>query len=174
MTFMPTMPVPTFKAGAGRQPFAPIQNLPTSASPDKSQKTIPTSAKQGKRTQDRAPISTSLPKNVNIRQPHVSGRNIVNEDNSVLDESTTSIYARDEAELGLINAGAPAGPTSQVAAANKSKSLKRVRTVNKSTGLAMKERRRKGELDLPTRESIQHVAVLLRQRREAAERFHKF
>ena len=98
----------------------------------------------------------------------------MNEDNSVLDESTTSIYARDEAELGLINAGAPAGPTSQVAAANKSKSLKRVRTVNKSTGLAMKERRRKGELDLPTRESIQHVAVLLRQRREAAERFHKF
>lgn len=104
----------------------------------------------------------------------MSGRNIVNEDNSVLDESTMRIYARDKAELNLVNAGAPAGPTSAVAAENKSKSLKRVRTVIKSTGLAMKERRRKGELDLPTGESLQRVAILLRQRREAAERFHKF
>ena len=174
MPFMPIMPMSTFKASAGRQPFAPIQNLPASASPDRLQKIIPTSAKQGKRTQDRAPISASSPKNANIRQPHMSGRNIVNEDNSVLDESTMRIYARDKAELNLVNAGAPAGPTSAVAAENKSKSLKRVRTVIKSTGLAMKERRRKGELDLPTGESLQRVAILLRQRREAAERFHKF
>jgi len=97
----------------------------------------------------------------------MSGRNTVNDDNSILDKSTGGIYARDKAEF-------PVGPTSPVAAENKPKSLKRVRTVNKSVGLAMKERRRKGELDLPTRESLQHVAVLLRQRREAAERFHKF
>lgn len=87
-------------------------------------------------------------------------------------DASTSSYSRVNAEL--MNASTPASVMSPVASENRPVSLKRVRTVNKLAGLAMKDRRRKGELDLPTQETLQYVAVLLRKRRAAAERFHKF
>ncbi|KAF8718991.1 hypothetical protein AX14_010655 [Amanita brunnescens Koide BX004] len=166
---MSFMPVLASNASAGRQPFAQISNLPipTPSEPNVSRTPIRTSAKQGKWPRGRASISTVLPKDANTGQPQV-----VQEYNSALDESNTSLCSRDDADL--MNAGTLAGSASPVAPDNKPASLKRVRTVNKLAGLAMKERRRKGELDLPTRESLQHVAVLLKRRREAAERFFKF
>ena len=152
-------------ASAGRQPFAPIQNLRTPTLSNISHKSIRPSTKQGKWPQDCAPISTPLSKNANVCQPQAA-----QEQNSTVDESTGS--SRVNAEL--MNASTLASVMSPVAPENRPVSLKRIRTVNKLAGLAMKDRRRKGELDLPTQETLQHVTVLLRQRREAAERFYKF
>ena len=163
MSFTPVFAV---NASAGRQPFAPIQNLHIPTPSDISHRPIPQFAKQGKWSQDCAPISTPLPTNANICQPQAT-----QEHNSAVDESTSS-YSRVNAEL--MNASTPASVMSPVASENRPVSLKRVRTVNKLAGLAMKDRRRKGELDLPTQETLQYVAVLLRKRRAAAERFHKF
>lgn len=154
-------------ASAGRQPFAQIQNLHAPTPSTTSHKPFPPSAKPGKWSQDCAPISTLLPKNANICQPQAAQE----EHDSTGDEATGS-YSRGNAEL--MNEGTLASVMSPVASETRPASLKRVRTVNKLAGLAMKERRRKGELDLPTQETLQPVAALLRKRRAAAERFYKF
>ncbi|KAF8626098.1 hypothetical protein AX15_005082 [Amanita polypyramis BW_CC] len=169
-------------SGAGRQPFAPMQNLPTSAPWNKLRRNfIPAFTRQGEIPRASVSVCKPLSRNIDICQPRSFAPSM---DNSAADMSISSIYSQDntksiQAEVPAVRRsrdaikGEAAGAPSPVAAEDGTKFLKRVRTVNGIAGIAMKERRRKGQLDLPT-ESLEHISMLLKKRREAAERFYKF
>ncbi|KAK2462129.1 hypothetical protein APHAL10511_005827 [Amanita phalloides] len=186
---MPFTPMLGSAYGAGRQPFASIQNLPTPVPSDGFRKIIsffPSFNSQVEAMKKPVRANTLLSENIDTRQLHTLEPSARQEDPSPLDVSMASIYSEDNAESifscrrnSIADTFARViSPLAQedISISVKPGSLKRVRTVNRIAGLAMKERRRKGELDLPILpvESLQHLAVLIRKRREAAEKFHKF
>ncbi|KAF8634274.1 hypothetical protein AX17_004230 [Amanita inopinata Kibby_2008] len=181
----------TTKNGAGRQPFAPIHNLPVFASSEKIQKIIsyiPIFGKRNRESEEKMGPGEFFPKSTDVHHPHRFEPTEANKSNDCeQDTSRSSIYSQVDVDLSqapcwgrndyiridlcdeasavastVITTQLPSGP------------LKRVRTVYKSAGFAMLERRRKGQDFDMSAGSLRHIAVLLRQRREAAERYFKF